>query len=118
MNIELFLYLTDILGNVQAMLMIFPGVCFFVFGIFLIALYADCGNEDTQAQFVKKIKELKLYKIFYSLLLALLIASIIPTKKTMYLILGANYLKNSELPSKVELLLNKRLDEYLSEEKK
>jgi hypothetical protein len=42
----------------------------------------------------------------------------IPFEKTMYLMVGAHIIKSSAIPSKVEAVISKKLDEYLAEEKK
>lgn len=50
-------------------------------------------------------------------IVSLIVTILTPSEKTIYLMLGAHYLKSSTIPSKVELLINKKLDTYLSEDK-
>jgi hypothetical protein len=44
-----------------------------------------------------------------------LISSLIPSKKTMYLMMGAHYLQDSNIPKKVSQALELRLDKYIDE---
>lgn len=50
--------------------------------------------------------------------IASFISCFLPSEKTMYLMIGANYLEKSGIPTKVEQVINKKLNEYLLEEVK
>lgn len=45
----------------------------------------------------------------------LIIQIIIPSEKTCYLMLAAKYLDKSEIPSKIEIIIHKKLDKYLED---
>lgn len=46
----------------------------------------------------------------------IIIMIIIPTSKTMYLIAGNNYLNSTQIPTKVEKIINDKLDDYLTDD--
>lgn len=115
MSIEFILYLIDMLGNVSGLItgiLIASSLLLFILCFFSIDEYTEFKNTLGAKALAIFFKYSWLY-----ILLALTTA-FIPSQKTMYLMLGANYLKNSTLPSKVEIAISKKIDEYLVEEKK
>ncbi len=120
MSIELLLYSIEILSNIDKVL----GMAFafyFVFALIVFGfLFIDriaCYNDDDVKEWYKTLINLKKYTKWYFIpFLTIIIVSIfIPSEKTMYMMMGSHYLKKSDLPSKVEMVLNKKLDEYLIE---
>lgn len=108
MSIELFLYLIDISSNISALCDI--ALCILLFFAGLYTLVGFAINENAN-----HLRNLKGYYKYYFIPLALcsIICALTPSQKTFYLIIGAHYLKSSDLPSKVELIIEKKLDEYL-----
>lgn len=114
MSIELFFYLADLFENISsvaAVILIFIGISMFFSPIAISLL------DDMSWDIEINIKRIFVYAISTALICAL-IAIITPSKKTMYLMVGAHYLKKSDIPTKVELVINKKLDEYLKGESK
>lgn len=119
MNIESVIYLTDILHNID-----FISGMFFIIGLILTMLCLAFGgfaridsSKEWEESFLYKFSTfLKIH--IYKIIIFIVISCLIPSQKTMYLMIGANYLKSSELPSKVEIAINKKIDEYLLEENK
>lgn len=116
MSIEWILYLIDVLvaiDNISAVIFIISLIGFILTGIACITMKAE-ESEEYAIKFMKSLFN----KALVFLLLSSSFLIFIPSKQTMYTILGANYLKKSDLPAKVEAVLNKKLDEYLLEQKK
>lgn len=119
MTIETVLYSINIINNFDFIF----GVFFTIGVIATIACFAmgGFGRIDADVEWEQSF----LYKFtsfikshMYKIIIFIFIGCLIPSEKTMYLMLGANYLKSSELPSKVELAISKKIDEYLLETKK
>ena len=117
MSIELILYLTNICENLNN----FVGIITFIFiSISVVCLffggldYAQGYDKYEESFFGKTINTIKKYCPWLFVCVALLI--FVPSERTIYLMLGANYFKNSILPPKVEAVLEKKLDDYLSQE--
>lgn len=55
------------------------------------------------------------YKKAWILIILIALNVIIPTKKTMYLMLGTNYLSQSGIPTKVSQALELKLDDIIQE---
>jgi MFS family permease len=87
--------------------------CIIIIGMFIGGVVNAAVHEEFTGNYIWFVK-----KIFWIPLLALLISCFIPSQKTMYLMLGANFIKNSTLPSKVELAIEKRIDQYLADDDK
>ena len=116
MNIEFFLYLTDMLPSLSMGFVLIGGIGLIILAAVTAMLAMDC--YDYKKDFKSRVNHFGIIKIFWLLITLLLTSCLIPDQKTMYLMLGANYLKDSQLPHKVELLLTKKLDEYLMDVKK
>jgi heme/copper-type cytochrome/quinol oxidase subunit 2 len=106
MSIELFLYLIDLIASIGIM----SCLLFFILIIILIVELIKAFNDDDDEGKFKYSTKLKKYFCILAIIIM-----IIPSEKTMYLMLGSNYLKKSDIPQKVELAINKKLDEYLNE---
>lgn len=119
MSIELLLYLIDIAGNLSVALgiVIVASLIALLISTIILAVCFGETNDD--------FKESKLFFLYNSIwshigkiIVVLILAILCPSQKTMYMIVGAHYLKASTLPSKVELAIEKKIDEYLIETKK
>lgn len=113
MNIELFLYLIDILNGIRLVLYI---ALIFSTIIYILHVFFSSHKEDNRESLKKTLKYGNKIKWYYIIMLIFYL--LIPSQKTMYLMMGSHYLKNSQIPSKVEMVLNKKLDEYLIEKEK
>lgn len=116
MSIEWFIYFADILPNIGGFLGFICGVGMLVLAVVsgFMATYAS-DNDEPIFSF---LRQNKVFKILAALIFCGFLSLIFPSQKTMYLMLGSHYLKNSNMPAKIEQVLNKKLDEYLDEEKK
>lgn len=117
MSIELFLYLIDrldvvnFLAGLSAMLLIAAPM--------LAIYFIDNVNKDKEECREDARKLWKFIKSkWYVYFIVFFLAFILPSQKTMYLIAGAHYLKKSDIPSKVEMAINKKLNEYLDYDEK
>lgn len=115
MNIEAFIYLSSVLPSIGGALTIIT-----VSGLFILSgvAFFIIGQKDYNENGLDVLKKYRIFKIFFALVFCGFLSCFFPSQKTMYLMLGSHYLKDSNIPSKVELLLNKKLDEYLAEDKK
>ena len=117
MSIEMVLYSIDVLNNIGVILGTLIA-CFAMLGgaaaLISLGVLMSCGEDSIQSDHARKT--LNVVKSYFGwFILIILISSLVPSEKTMYLMLGADYLKNSTLPSKVELALEKKIDKYLEE---
>lgn len=112
MSLNTALYLVNIIDNVNQGISII-----FVLGIIcLIACLIAYGlwsiDQDEDCYPVNIVKILKKWWV----LIVILIATIpIPSKSTMYLMLGSIYLEQSNLPRKVTQALELKLNDYIKE---
>ncbi|HEV2917591.1 MAG TPA: hypothetical protein VGW78_07660 [Candidatus Babeliales bacterium] len=116
MNIETVLYLINVFGTMKdvvciaSMISVFAlGVCAFIFGIIKAS-----GDGDS----LWIAYSIFLKKHFWKFIFLVFLACIIPSEKTMYFMLGAHAIKSSPLPSKIELAIEKKIDDFLSEDEK
>ena len=98
-----------ILGISLAILITF--ILVIVFLSFVWAITND-GYSNEQHEGINKTF-LKIKKLVYIPILALILFIFIPPANTIYLILGTNYLQDSGLPKKVTEILNYKLDDIL-----
>lgn len=107
MSIELALYLAGMSDNFLALTMILFSLTFVFFMLCILpVLIQDIGDVNLP----------KLKKLCLSLLFIALIATVVPSSKTIYMMLGVSESKhfvNSETGDKVIKILNKKLDEMM-----
>lgn len=112
MTIEWFLYMADVLGSVKTLTAIVSGIGIACTVVFTIMILVDSKDGD----------EPKILKVSFKFLITFVLIGLFnlfcPSEKTMYMILGTHYLKQSTLPAKIETAIEKKLDEYLHEEQK
>lgn len=115
MQLALFLYLTDFIGNVDRVLsfiMVAYPIILLGFG-FAWVLTNDGYIEDAHASVVKT--QTQVHKKWWVWGLSILLAVAIPTQRTMYLMLGSIYLSESKIPAKVATALELKLDDIIKE---
>ena len=118
MTLSTWLYLTGLLSNIDMINSILVTLSCFAFFILIIFYFVLYVNEDDSGK--NKFKEFVklLSKKWYLFILYIIFACAIPSEKTMYLILGSNYLTSSDVPAKVSKILNLKLDELLADTNK
>ena|SRR5690348_5407859 len=114
MSLELMLYLVDILGSLNVLLFISIVVVFSLFLYIFLQFYPFYNNEEESFKYIKFY--IKRFGIILTVLLPIFI--LIPSTKTLHLIIGTNYLKESNIPAKVLKVLNNKLDQYIKKDKK
>lgn len=115
MNLPILLYFTDLIGNFEILLaMIFFGFLafFLILGFTWLVTKDDYDKEDNE-QINKALK--KGFSYAWIPILSLVINLFLPSKNTMYLMLGSYYLQSSTLPKKVANILEFKLDIVLDE---
>lgn len=109
MQIETVLYLANTVDKLNFFLEFFITTaavgCLVV--LFLTAIFCedDTSNLKNVFNFIKKN--------LWIFVFMCVISAIIPSEKTVYMMMGANYFKNSALPPKIEAIIEKKLDKYL-----
>lgn len=110
MNIETVIYLSELVPKISFIFTV--GIP--IFGLIFLAvfLYSVTLEEDG----VRSCMFNWANKNYGKLILIYTIAAIIPSEKSMYLMMGANLAKNRDIPSKVEMAIEKKIDGYLNED--
>ena len=109
MSIELIIYLVGLLDNL-AFWCVLSMVCAIFGGLLWVMSHFDYAVPDNAKRILKKIT--------ISSMVFLTIFTFIPNQKTAYLMLGAHFGKEviqSETASKVQRIIDGKLDEYLKE---
>lgn len=115
MNLTLALYLTDVLISINNIF----GFIFIIFMVFTITLsIAFMATRDNYSQEENDIplslfKEI--YKKLWVIILCIIPILLIPSKTTMYLMLGSSYLSQTNIPSQVSETLNLKLTDIIEE---
>lgn len=114
MSIELIIYLIGILDAMG----LFQGLALFSLILSAICLPFIYGwEQEIDGNGIKTLKAIT-SKTFKWSALTLLLLAFIPTQKTAYLMLGAHFGKEviqSETASKVQRIIDGKLDQYLKE---
>jgi len=118
MNLAFCLYLTDFIQNIGS-------VTSAIIILFVLAFIGLCFSDvvtsqgDTPKENEKVCKIIQFYKNkLWILAIAVFINAVIPTQKTMYMMLGASYLQTSNLPAKVSEAIDLKLDSVIADLKK
>lgn len=110
MSLTLILYLTDIFNNLSCAIFI---LIILYFGILLCTFVAwensYSADEEAKSRFNKVAKN------GWVVIVLIFFCSIIPSKSTMYLMMGSSYLSSSNLPSKVSQALELKLDDVIKD---
>ncbi len=114
MTLTSVLYLTDVVSHIDSVFgsfivvyLLSSGICGFIYII-------SNATENEPSQMALNILNI-LYKKFWLFLIILSITIFVPSKQTMYLMLGANYLQQSGLPTKVSEALELKLDDVIKQ---
>ena len=118
MTIETVLYLINLFDNLN----IASNTILIICGIGIVVTTMILGLSHSFYSYHEDFKDSALFEFLNILklkikwlFLLLLLNCFLPSERTMYLMIGANYFKNSSLPPKIELIIEKKLDEYLLE---
>lgn len=118
MNLTSMLYLTELVSNID-------GVLRLVIGIYLIIclitgfcwLISNDGYSDEHHEQANRILKVLLNKSWI-IVIATAIQVAIPSKTTIYMMLGSNYLSNTNIPAQVTEILNMKLSGIIKDMKK
>jgi len=118
MNLPILIYLCDILESAKNISGIILGISILVT---LATIFAWCLTNDGYTkdghEAVNKVLQW-IVKRSWLFCIVLLANIIIPSKTTMYLMLGAKYLTESTLPSQVNEILKLKLEDTLKQLRK
>lgn len=115
MSVATILYLISVLDSLDNLVGLIIGLI--VVGIPVAAIII-VTNVDDDTKRLTTLKYLYGKSIVITLIFLCLIAVLIPSERTMYLMVGGSYLQRSNIPSKVEQVINEKLDQYLQDERK
>lgn len=115
MSLTWILYLSDFIQSIACITGFIVIIYVICIGIMCIGwgLTNDRYSADFHAQIEKGLKYVS--GKWYVLFLSLLINILIPSKTTMYLMMGSSYLSQSNIPLKVSKILELKLDDVLKE---
>ena len=114
MSLELCLYLIDVLEKITMFTsIIFVASAALFIGIICFVFFAEDDLSEEGKIELLGLRKKSAIALFFSLSFC----TFVPSPKTMYMIAGTNYLKQSDIPQKVRQLLDKKLEELLTIEK-
>lgn len=118
MTLSFLLYLTEIIHNIDCILGIISGIAFMTCfgGIFFWCVTNDGYHDKGHAQAYKFL--MYLLKKSWIFIIVIFMQIFIPTKTTMYMMLGSKYLSDSNIPAQVSEILNIKLNDVLKQLKK
>lgn len=117
MNAATFIYLANLCDGFSVLFttLIIISVVVLIICTIVIICQINVGVENTIEKtahnFTLKITKNCLYVFSISFFFGIFI----PSERTIYLMMGANYLQKSNIPNKVEKIIDKKLDFYLQE---
>jgi hypothetical protein len=113
MNLTFWLYIADLIVRTYSIFdFIFGG---FVLFICILILLTTFGTDDKDIQTFTESMWKKIYKKLWLIILFLLLFIAIPSKKTIYLMLGSSYLSSNNLPIKIQQALELKLDDVIKD---
>jgi hypothetical protein len=112
MTLTQIIYLTQLVENVSNVFGC--AMTFYLLSLGLLGMFYCIGGSinDEPNPILGNIIN-KLYKKLWLFILILITSIFVPTKQTMYLMMGSSYLSQSNLPTKVSEILNLKLDDVL-----
>lgn len=118
MTLSLLLYLTEIIHNID---LVFGVITTLVIlssfaGVFFWCATNDGYHDKGHAQAYQFL--MYLLKKSWILIIVIFIQIFIPTKTTMYMMLGSKYLSDSNIPAQVSEILQIKLNDVLKKIKK
>lgn len=108
------IYLANVLPNISCLTGMLGLLSLILIGLVSLIKKTNAygGEEHEDADnFVKNYFKPNIKWI----VICFLISAAIPSERTIYLMMGANYLKTSTFPSKVEMAIEKKINGYLNE---
>lgn len=120
MEFAIFVWLASVVGNLSAFFGMTATACLFMFFCMTVgvAMHNDLYSRDKKTYTIRT----GMGKLLMSyVVVAYIIAALIPSQKTMYLMAGAygsQKVVQSEAADKVVKIVNSKLDEYLEEAEK
>lgn len=114
MNASTALYLTDVISNIKYT---FTIINVFAIILFIVAIAGKIACMDKYVDEDGKGDALwsAVIKKWPWLIFMLSISAVFPEKNTMYMMVGASYLQQSNLPSKVSKAIELKPDNYIKE---
>jgi len=108
-----FLYMISVIDSLACILDIIFGciLLYFILACLLFMFTLDSYQKDEHNEALKALEWLK-SKVKLIVLL-LLIMMLIPSKNTMYMMMGTAYLQNATIPLQVKEIVSLKLDEVL-----
>jgi len=115
MNVTTALYLVDVINSIDNLIGVTWTVYIFcMLGLSGMYTLSIIGREEEQKVIFKKILKMFLGK-WWLIAISILISLAIPSKNTMYLMLGTSVLSTSNLPAKVTQAIQLKLDAAIKE---
>lgn len=109
MSIATLIYLAGMFENISVFCVIFIIAFIIVMVIFLINYGTSYGSDETLFSLTKKYH----FTTLKVLAFVVILCCIIPSRTTVYLMMGSSYLQNSSLPPKVLSIIENELDDIL-----
>lgn len=118
MSLTLLLYIVEILNSLDCLLGFVIVVYTLTMGFLLFGWFVtNDGYDKDKHEFIGAILK-KVSDKSWIFIICLVLQIIIPTKTTMYMMLGSSYLTDSNIPSQVSEILNLKLNDILTHLKK
>lgn len=115
MSLAFWLWIASILNGLNFLI----GFGFFaciLLAIFCFVVMANTYDEDEPPHIYKECK--KILNKYWVLILLSITLVLLPDQKTIYLMIGSNYLQNSAIPTKVVNILNMKIDDIMQDMQK
>lgn len=109
MSLTSSLYLIEVVSNIDCVLCI-SFICMLIALAFCFSCFVNSDDKEEYVKFAKFIN-----KLFFPLLMVGFIILFIPSKQSMYMMLGSKYLSDSTIPAKVQQALSLKIDGYIDE---
>ncbi len=110
MSLSWILYLADVLDSLSCVFTL-GFIILLIAGVAGLIVFAHMADYDDDKKPLLKF----LNTILKFFIVCLVGVVLIPSSKTIYMILATNYLDKTQIPAKVELIIEKKLDQYLIE---
>lgn len=114
------IYFVDTFSNISYLLPPIIEVSVFLFvAIFVITTINRLisGNDEDSIKLQNDCFFKPFKKYFWIPCILMIINCFIPSEKTLYMMIGANYLENHKIPDKISSIIDNKLQEYLTEKK-
>lgn len=116
MSVAIWIYIIEVVNNFNAGLNVIFGFLIATLFIYAIISFFVQGDEDLRESMLKSWVWIS--KKTYILVIVFCVLCIVPSKTSMYLMLGSAYLKDTNVPAKVYEALNLKLDNVINDMRK